>query len=223
MKNGRTKNRVLLVTTDFTVRARRTNMYQQMKPKGPNQMKPKLLLVDDDDSVRDSLTKLLAKENLDVLPARDAAEALELFRSNAVSLIVLDVNLRPDGGWKVFERMTEINPFVPTVIITAEFDQRDRAVRAGVEALIEKPIDVPIFLKTIRDLLTETSEQHLERVCGDDAYCRYVARKYATLLHLHEERHSAPLELSLSLQAVLSKEPEFSAATDLDKDLTHAS
>ena len=191
-------------------------MYQRMKPKSSNQMKPKLLVVDDDHSVRDSLTKLLATENFDVLPARDGAEALKLFRSNPVSLVVLDVNLRPDDGWRVFERMTEINPFVPTVIITAAFGQRDRAVSAGVEALIEKPIDVPIFLKTIRDLLTEASEQHLERVCGDDAYCRYVTRKRATLLHLHEERHSAPLELSLSLQAVLSKEPEFSGTTELD-------
>ena len=180
-------------------------MYQRTKGKGSNQMKPKLLVVDDDHSVRDSLTRLLAAENFDVLPGRDGAEALELFRSNPVGLVVLDVNLGQDDGWKVFKRMTEIKPYVPTVIITAEFDQRDRAVSAGVEALIEKPIDVPIFLKTIRDLLAEKSEHRLERVYRDDAYCRYVARKYPTLLDRHSERYSAPLELSMSLQAVLSK------------------
>ena len=67
---------------------------------------------------------------------------------------------------------------------------------------------VPVFLEIIRELLTETSEQRLERVCGDDADCRYLASKYATLLDLHEERHSAPLKLSLSLQARLSNQSE---------------
>jgi hypothetical protein len=99
--------------------------------------------------------------------------------------------------------MTEMNPFVPTVIITAEFDQHERAVAAGVEALIEKPIDVPVFLKIISELLAETSQQRLERACGDDKYCRYVARHYESLLKLLNERHSAPLKFSTALNAAL--------------------
>jgi len=141
-------------------------------------MKPKLLVVDNDHSVRESLRKLLEAEHCDVHAARNGVDALDYFRSSSIDLVVLDLNLATDDGWKVFHTMAELNPFVPTVIITAEFDQRALAVAAGVEALIEKPIDVPAFLKIIRDLLAETSEQCLERVCGDDEYCRYVARHY---------------------------------------------
>lgn len=197
-------------------------MYRRMKPKGRKQMNPKLLVVDNDHSVRESLTKLLTTENYDVLPARDGLEALKLFRSNPVNLVVLDVNLGSPDGWSVFDRMTEANPYVPTIITTGEFGQRDRAVIAGAEALIEKPIDVPIFLKTIRDLLAETREQRLERVCGDDAYCRYVARDYAAYWDLHRRRHSAPLEPSPSLQAALSTQPASHNATDLDGTLIYA-
>ena len=186
-------------------------------------MKPKLLVVDDDHSVRESLKKLLETEHYDVHPARDGVDALDYFKSNPTDLVVLDLNLGMDDGWKVFHTMAELNPFVPTVIITAEFDQRERAVAAGVEALIEKPIDVPVFLKIISDLLAETSEQRLERVCGDDKYCRYVAGHYESLLRLLNERYSAPLKLSTTLTAVLPTVPLAGEATNDGGELIAAS
>jgi hypothetical protein len=77
----------------------------------------------------------------------------------------------------------------------------------GVEALIEKPIDVPVFLKIISDLLAETSERRLERVCGDNEYCRHVARHYEPFLGMLNDRHSARLKLSSALNAALSALP----------------
>ena len=170
---------------------------------GVNNMKLKLLVVDDDCSVLESLKKLLEAESYEVHPARNGADARNSFRANPADLVVLDLNLGTDDGREVFQTMAEVDPFVPVVIITAEFDQRQRAVAAGVGALIEKPIDVPAFLKVISDLLTETSEQRLERVCGDDKYCRYLARHYEPFLKLLNERHSTPLKLSSTLSAAL--------------------
>ena len=186
-------------------------------------MKLKLLVIDDDHSVRESLKKLLETEHYDVHPARDAVDALDHFRSNPTDLVVLDLNLGTDDGWKVFHTMAELNPFVPTVIITAEFDQRERAVAAGVEALIEKPIDVPVFLKIISDLLAETSEQRLERVCGNEEYCRYVARHYEPFRRLLKERHSAHLKFSTALNAALLTLSLAGEATDHGKNLVIAS
>jgi CheY-like chemotaxis protein len=159
-------------------------------------MKPKLLVVDNDPSVRESLRKLLEAEHYDVHPAQDGVDALDYFKSNSTDLVVLDLNLGPDDGWKVFHTMTGVNPFVPTVVITAEFDQRERAVAAGVEALIEKPIDVPAFLEIISGLLIETSERRMERVCGDEKYCRYVGRNHEAFRRDLENRYSAPLKMS---------------------------
>jgi CheY-like chemotaxis protein len=159
-------------------------------------MKPKLLVVDDDRSVRESLRKLLEAESYDVYPAADGIDALNHFKSKPTDLVVLDLNLSAGDGWKVFHTMTEVNPFVPTVIITAEFDQRERAVAAGVEALIEKPIDVPAFLEIISSLLAETSERRLKRVRGDEHYCRYMGRDHEAFLRDLENRYSAPLKMA---------------------------
>lgn len=159
-------------------------------------MKPKLLLVDDDHSVRESLQKLLLAEHYDVYPAYDAIGAIEHFKANRIDLVILDINLGRDNGWQVFETMTAINPFVPTIIITAEWGQQERAVTLGVEGLIEKPIDVPVFLKMIRDLLAETTEERLNRICGDDEYCRYVAGHYEPYLRKLLERYNTPFKLS---------------------------
>ena len=167
-------------------------------------MKPKILMLDDDRSVCASLVKVLEMENYDVLEASTGADAIDIFRSCPVDLVVLDVNLEEEDGWAVFEAMKELNPFVPTVITTTEFDQREKAIAAGAEALIEKPMDVPVFLRIVQDLLNESSEQRLERVCGDDDYCRYVAGYLAPFLSQLDERHSAPLKLSESLSAVLA-------------------
>ncbi|HEY9509345.1 MAG TPA: response regulator [Verrucomicrobiae bacterium] len=167
-----------------------------------NLIKPKLLLVDDDRSVRESMTQLLRLEKYDVLPARDGLEAIEQFCVHDVNLVVLDLNLGSESGWEVFQRMTELNPYVPTIVVTAEFEQREQAMAAGVEALIEKPIEVPAFLEIVSELLAETSAQRLHRICGDRDYCRYLPRggKYMDLL---EQRRSKPLRFSADLRSAL--------------------
>src|SRR5688572_18915400 len=167
-------------------------------------MKPKILVLDDDRSVRGSLVKVLEMEEYEVLQPSNGSAAIEMFRSGPIDLVVLDVDLEDENGWAVFEAMKDLNPFVPTVVTTRESDQREKAIAAGAESLIEKPMDVPIFLQIVQDLLTESSEQRLERVCGDDDYCRYVAGYHAPFLSQLDERHSAPLKLSQSLSAVLA-------------------
>lgn len=158
-------------------------------------MKAKLLVVDDDYSVLASLKKLLEAEHYEVYPARDATEAIEKLRANRIELVILDINLGAENGWKVFQDMTVTNPFVPTIIITAECGQREKAVALGVEGLVEKPIDVPVFLEMIRDLLAESTEEKHERICGSDEYCRYVARHYEPYLRLLQEPYETPFRM----------------------------
>lgn len=171
-------------------------------------MKPKMLVVDDDRSVLESLTKLLEAEHYEVYPARNAMEAMEHFNSTPIDLVVLDINLGTDSGWKVFEKMTITKPFVPTIVITAEWGQREQAVTLGVEGLIEKPIDVPAFLKMIRELLAETTEAKLKRICGNDAYCRYIGRHYEPYLRMLQKRYAAPFRMATRSEVLSDEEPD---------------
>ncbi len=157
--------------------------------------------MDDDPSVLEAMTEVLVAEGYEVLAAREGAEALSHFTSGPVELVVLDLNLGADDGWDVFRQMAEVNPFVPTVIITAERAQINLARAAGVEALMEKPIDVPVFVEIVRDLLLETAEQRRERICGSAEHCRYVARNYATSVSLLRERRSCSDEALLGVES----------------------
>lgn len=62
----------------------------------------------------------------------------------------------------------------------------------GVEALIEKPIDVPVFLDVIQELLGAKGRQ---RVRGDQSYCRYISRHYEPYLRMLQERYDTPFRM----------------------------
>ncbi len=159
-------------------------------------MKPTILIVDDDRSVRDSLKKLLEGEGYGVLTARDSAEAIPRFDSGNIHLVVMDVRLGADDGWAAFERMTATNGSVPTIIVTAEFGQHDRAVLAGAKALIEKPMDVPVFLEIVKRLLASGREKGRPRVAADERCSRHVKGSNDTFRRDLERRYSTPLNMS---------------------------
>ena len=62
------------------------------------------------------------------------------------------------NGWEVLEVMERFQPFIPVIIITARANQYERAVVSGVDALMEKPLDLPLLVETIRRLLQEAKE-----------------------------------------------------------------
>lgn len=162
-----------------------------------------LLVIDDDRSVCSSLEKLLQAEGFQVFAAWSAVEAIEQFRKNPIDLAILDINLGSDDGWSVFQKLSDMNPLVPVIIITAEWGQHDRAVALGAEALIEKPIDIYHFLKIINRVLEQTSNHGLRRVREQRDYCLYRAKDYATMLKGLQEREDTPLELSDGIKSAL--------------------
>lgn len=129
-------------------------------------MKKCVLIVDDDGSIRESMKQVLEEANYEVFVASDGPEALEQFVSRMVDLLILDLNLPFRKGWEVFEEVTRIDPFVPVIVITGLANQLATARAAGVGALLEKPVDPVVLLKTMRDLLGEPNAQRLRRLIG---------------------------------------------------------
>src|SRR5262245_61549891 len=137
-------------------------------------MKRRLLLVDDDPAIRQMLRRVLTEEGYEVVPATDGQEALNVAVSTAVDLVLLDLNLPVKNGWETLERMTTENPLLPVIVITARPNQLFHALASGVGALMEKPLDFPKLLETIRTLLDEPKEKRLARTAGRFAEFRYV-------------------------------------------------
>lgn len=134
----------------------------------------KLLLVEDDAGVRESLAHVLTSEGYQILLAGNGVEALEMTAQNIVDLVLLDLNLPKKNGWDTFEVMTKQNPQLPVIIITARPNQLFPALSSGAGALMEKPLDFPKLLQTIRDLLSEPVQARIARLAGKPAEFHYM-------------------------------------------------
>lgn len=81
-----------------------------------------------------------------------------------IAIVLLDLAMPVKGGWDTFERLAASNPRLPVIIITAQSDQNSVALRAGVAALIEKPLDMPALLAPMQGVFAESSERRLARL-----------------------------------------------------------
>ena len=126
--------------------------------------KKRILLVDDDDQVLASVALVLEEENYDVVLASDGYEAMIKCQNCHPDLVLIDLNMPRLDGWKTLEVIDRLEPLVPIVVITARPQQYERAVLAGVDALMEKPLDFPVLLEAMEKLLNESREEHLSRI-----------------------------------------------------------
>jgi len=140
---------------------------------GAEHSQKRILVVDDDPSVREMLARVLVGEGYLALTATDGVKALEIATAMEIDLVLLDLNMPRKSGWDTFERLTAENPLLPIIIVTARPNQLFTAMGAGVGALLEKPLDFPQLLETIRELLEESPERRLARLAGRPAPFHY--------------------------------------------------
>ena len=125
---------------------------------------PRILLVDDDDAVREALGAVLESEGFEVIRAADGQEAVSKFCGDRADLALLDLNMPRKGGWDTFELLTSIDPLLPVIVITARPDAYPAAVATGVAALMQKPLDIPLLLEAMRYFLAQPAGQRLSRI-----------------------------------------------------------
>jgi DNA-binding response OmpR family regulator len=135
--------------------------------------KNRILVVDDDSSVREMLTRVLIGEGYLVWTAPDGITGLELAAAKKIDLVLLDLNMPGKSGWQIFQRFMVENPLLTVVIITARSNQLFTALGAGVAALLEKPFNFPGLLQTIGRLLAEPVESRRARMEGQLANFQY--------------------------------------------------
>ena len=126
-------------------------------------MTKRILLVDDDRSIRESLSKILRAENYEVVLGENGQEAIEKQGAERIDLLILDLNMPVKNAWATLERLIGINPLLPVVLITGRSNQRALAETAGADALMEKPLNVPLLLQTVRELMDEPMESRAQR------------------------------------------------------------
>ncbi len=118
-----------------------------------------ILLVDDDDRVRDMAREMIQGSGYHVLPARNGEEALQVYMENrgAIALTILDLIMPGMGGKKCLEELLRIDPQIK-VLIASGYSSRniefDNQLEAAV-GFIRKPYDANAILGAVRDALDE--------------------------------------------------------------------
>ena len=124
----------------------------------------RILIADDDTLVRGSLAAVLECEGYVVDEAHNGMEAVTRAIEHLPALVLLDLNMPHCDGWTAFHQLDHITPLLPVIVITARPNQYDNAVRLGVDAFMEKPLNIPILLRAIQRLTGEEASRHVRRI-----------------------------------------------------------
>ena len=116
-----------------------------------------LLIVDDDDEIRDALEDVLGCEGYSVMGARDGQQALEFLNAGRhPDAILLDLWMPVMDGWQLRKELLSDSRFakIPVIVLTAAHDQRVPLLQ--VNDILTKPVD----LRKLLDALGEAGVPH---------------------------------------------------------------
>jgi len=118
-------------------------------------MRRRLLLVEDDPTLRQALSFNLTREGYEVAAAADGEAALEAARSDRLDLILLDVMLPGMSGVEVLRVLRREGVSTPVIILSAKGDEIDRVVglKVGADDYVAKPFSRPELLARIEAVL----------------------------------------------------------------------
>ena len=123
-------------------------------------MSPKtILIVDDDPELRLGLNIRLKANGYNIVFAVDGVSSISATRKHAPDIILLDLGLPAGDGFTVLERLAASDTMsgIPVIVLSARdrHTSRDRALKAGARAFLQKPVDPSDLLSTIRRALGE--------------------------------------------------------------------
>ena len=131
----------------------------------------KILVIDDDQSIRKTLTSYLKKQDFDVLSAENGTSGIELVKNELPDLVITDIRMPGMDGFEVLKKVKEIDPHIHVIIITAFDDMHStvKAMQQGAYDYIEKPLEI--------DNLKITIQRALENKKLSDVLNTYVNEK----------------------------------------------
>jgi two-component system response regulator AtoC len=121
----------------------------------------RILIVDDDESIRKVLATILDEEGYTVDTAKNGKEAIAKSRKNFYNLALIDIRLPDMEGTKLLAKLKDTRPKIRKIMITGypSVQNAIEAVNKGADAYILKPFDVDKVLAAIRGQLKEQGEE----------------------------------------------------------------
>lgn len=122
----------------------------------------RILIVDDEDLIRDMIKEYISIEGYITDEAEDGIQALELFKENNYDIVILDVMMPKIDGWTVCREMRKTSQ-VPIIMLTARGEEYDKlfGFEIGVDDYIVKPFSPKELLARIKAIIrrSQTGDQ----------------------------------------------------------------
>ncbi len=149
----------------------------------------KILIVDDEKSIRRTLREILEFEKYEVEEAADGMECLVMLKQSTYDAVILDIKMPKMDGLDALERVQILTPDTPVIMISghANIDTAVEAVKKGAFDFISKPPDLNRLLITIRNamdkssLISETkvlqrkvSQSKVQEIIGESAAIEHI-------------------------------------------------
>ncbi|MBL0138794.1 MAG: sigma-54-dependent Fis family transcriptional regulator [Bacteroidetes bacterium] len=120
---------------------------------------PRILIIDDEKAIRNTLREILQYEKFEVDEAGDGAEGLKKVESSSFDLVLCDIKMPKMDGLEVLAKLQELNPDLPVVMISGHgtIETAVDAIKSGAFDYIAKPPDLNRLLVTVRNALDRSS------------------------------------------------------------------
>ncbi|MFC5401315.1 response regulator transcription factor [Cohnella soli] len=116
---------------------------------------PKILVADDDANIRELVCLFLRNDGLETVEAADGKEALNVYHSTPVDLVVLDIMMPIMDGWTLCKELRRANPDLPLLMLTARGEtwEKVKGFQLGTDDYLTKPFDPMELTVRVRALL----------------------------------------------------------------------
>jgi two-component system nitrogen regulation response regulator NtrX len=119
----------------------------------------KILVIDDERAIRNTLKEVLEYEKHEVDLAEDGLKGLEMFAANSYDIVLCDIKMAKMDGIEVLGKISETSSDIPVVMISGHgnIDTAVEAIKKGAYDFLEKPLDLNRLLITIRNAIDKST------------------------------------------------------------------
>ncbi len=140
----------------------------------------KILIADDESSIRDAIRFYMRKEGFDVVAVKDGDEALHAYKQQDFDLVILDIMMPHHGGYEVCSAIRDANQDIPIIFLSAKADLIDKNLgfKLGADDYITKPFEPAELVlrvnsclrrsKNIRGHRTQTPAHNMDTITLGD-------------------------------------------------------
>ena len=174
----------------------------------------KIMIVEDDNNLLETLKYNLKKENYEVVTASDGIQALEIARREKPDLLILDIMLPGIDGFEVC-RILRREMTVPIIMLTAKVEETDKifGLEVGADDYVTKPFSVRELLARVRAMLRRQQMMESEPIPANitlgDLYintARHIVTRNDNTLELSPKEFDLLVFLAVNKSIVFSRE-----------------